>query len=97
MPADGHTWKTTSALNQDIWESFQATDLATVREDLDASHMRLGALIRSHDDEELFEKRRYAWTGSTALGSYLISATSSHYGWAIKLLKRFAREVRTKE
>ena len=66
MPADGHTWRTTPALNQDIWESFQATDLATVREDLDASHKRLGALIRSHDDEELFEKRRYVWTGSTS-------------------------------
>ncbi|MEL6140134.1 MAG: ClbS/DfsB family four-helix bundle protein, partial [Bacteroidota bacterium] len=30
----------------------------------------------------------YAWTGTTSLGAYLISSTSSHYDWAYKLIKR---------
>ena len=39
-------------------------------------------------DDELFEKKRYKWTGSTSLGAYLVSATSSHYDWAFKLIKK---------
>ncbi len=45
-------------------------------------------LIEKHSDVELFEKKRYKWTGTTSLGAYLISSTSSHYDWAIKLIKR---------
>ena len=39
-------------------------------------------------DEELFTKKKYHWTGSTSLGSYLVSATSSHYDWALKLIRK---------
>lgn len=45
-------------------------------------------IIEKHTDEELFTKKKYKWTGSTSLGSYLISATSSHYDWALKLMKK---------
>ncbi|HOP45228.1 MAG TPA: ClbS/DfsB family four-helix bundle protein, partial [Flavobacteriales bacterium] len=41
--------------------------------------------------EELFEKKRYRWTGSTSLGAYLVSATSSHYDWALKLIQKVLR------
>ena len=34
------------------------------------------------------EKKKYKWTGSTSLGAYLVSATSSHYDWAYKLIKK---------
>jgi hypothetical protein len=44
-------------------------------------------LIGKHTDEELFTKKRYGWTGSTSLGAYLVSATSSHYDWALKTLR----------
>ena len=37
---------------------------------------------------ELFEKRRYRWTGSTSVGSYAVSATTSHYDWAMKHLRK---------
>ena len=46
------------------------------------------ALVRAHDDEELFAKRRYPWTGSTSLGAYLVSSTSSHYDWALTKLRK---------
>lgn len=35
-----------------------------------------------------FQKKQFAWVGNTTLGSYFISATSSHYEWAIKKLKQ---------
>lgn len=42
-------------------------------------------------DAELFEKKRYKWTGTTLLGAYFVSATSSHYDWAYKLIKKAKR------
>ncbi len=44
-------------------------------------------LIGKPTDEELFTNKCYGWTGSTSLGAYLVSATSSHYDWAIKTLR----------
>ena len=37
--------------------------------------------------KELFSKGVYKWAGGSTLGSYFVSATSSHYAWAIKKLK----------
>ncbi len=31
-----------------------------------------------------FSKKVYKWVGGSTLGSYFVSATSSHYDWAIK-------------
>jgi hypothetical protein len=49
------------------------------------------ALVERHEEADLFTKKRYAWTGSTSLGSYAVSCTSSHYTWASDLIRRFAR------
>jgi hypothetical protein len=51
-------------------------------------------IIEKHTDEELFTKKKYAWTGTTSLGSYLISATSSHYDWGLKTIKLLRKLVR---
>ncbi len=88
MPAKGYTWKDTSALNRTIWEHYSKTDLNEVKTLLRGSFSKINALIKSHTNEELFEKKRYNWTGSTSLGSYLVSCTSSHYDWALKLIKK---------
>ncbi|MEL7530301.1 MAG: ClbS/DfsB family four-helix bundle protein [Bacteroidota bacterium] len=87
MPADGYTWRDTGKLNQKIWDLYQAISLAQIRAEFERSAQRVQKLILAHTDEELFEKKRYQWTGSTSLGAYLISATSSHYDWAYKLIK----------
>ena len=34
-----------------------------------------------------FQKKVYKWVGGSTLGSYFVSATSSHYNWAIKKIK----------
>jgi len=91
MPAKGYTWKMTPELNINIWEDCQQESLATITEKLHASFEQLQQIIQSHTDEELFEKKRYPWTGSTSLGAYLISNTSSHYYWALQLIKKQLR------
>lgn len=45
-------------------------------------------IIEKHINEELFEKKKYKWTGTASLGTYLIFATSSHYDWEIKIIKK---------
>ncbi len=91
MPAEGYSWKTTPELNEAIRQKVQRISLKKVRSNLEQTHDQLQKLILSHTNVELFEKRRYAWTGSTSLGSYLTSATSAHYNWAIKLLRKYQR------
>jgi len=88
MPAKGYTWKTTPELNRVIWEKYNNTNLAEVRVLLDKSYKDLQKVITKHSNNELFEKKKYKWTGSTSLGAYLVSATSSHYDWAYKLIKK---------
>ncbi|WP_092178941.1 ClbS/DfsB family four-helix bundle protein [Cyclobacterium xiamenense] len=88
MPAKGYTWKTTPELNKWIWEKYKDTSLEDAKKDLKSSYKKVRRLIEKHSDEELFEKKRYKWTGTTSLGAYLVSATSSHYDWAYKLIKK---------
>lgn len=88
MPAKGYTWKTTPQLNKWIWENYRTTELDEARELFENSFKSVSEVIDKHSNEELFQKKRYKWTGSTSLGAYLISATSSHYDWAYKLIKK---------
>lgn len=88
MPASGYSWKTTPALNLMIWESCQSASLSDIQALLEQSHNQVHAIIEDHSEEELFEKKKYKWTGATSLGAYLVSATSSHYAWALKLIKK---------
>ena len=57
------------------------------------SAARVRALVERHEEADLFTKKRYAWTGSTSLGSYAVSCTSSHYAWASDLIRRFAKAL----
>lgn len=87
MPAAGFTWRQTPQLNDRIWEDHAGWSYPQAMQAYLESRERCLALIRAHTDEELFTKRRYPWTGSTSLGQYLVSATSSHDVWAVKTLK----------
>ena len=88
IPAKGYTWKTTPELNRKIREEYKDTDLSTVLKMLEDSFAAIREIISRHTDEELFEKKKYKWTGTTSLGAYLVSATSSHYEWALKLIRK---------
>ena len=93
MPAPGYTWKTTPELNEKIYQEHRTQAYDKVAPELKASHQKMMALINDHSDEELFTKKKYKWTGSTSLGSYAVSASSSHYQWAIDLIRKWKKTL----
>ena len=42
------------------------------------------------------DNKYYAWTGTTSLGSYCVSATASHYDWALKKIKKHQKTLKEK-
>ena len=82
-----YNWKTYPEMNVGFWEKHQTTPYADSKKMLRDSHRKVLKLIEKFSDKELFEKKHFAWTGTSSLGSYCISATSSHYDWAIKKIK----------
>ncbi|MDR0763979.1 MAG: ClbS/DfsB family four-helix bundle protein [Synergistaceae bacterium] len=86
LPAP-YNWKTYGDMNAGFWKKHQPTPHERSREMLKESHRAVVMLIDTFSDEELFEKKHFSWTGGTTLGSYCVSATSSHYDWAIKKIR----------
>lgn len=91
VPAPGRTWRETPLLNSEIWERYAAVPYDEAAALLDASHREVVGLIAEHTQDQLFDRGVYAWTGSTTLGAYLVSSTSSHYVWGVKTLKAIRR------
>jgi hypothetical protein len=87
IPAEDVTWQTLPVLNHRIYEKYKGRELKKAIIMFMKSHKDIMALIEKHNDEELFTKKKYPWTGTTSLGAYLISATSSHYDWGLKTIK----------
>lgn len=83
-----YNWKTYPQMNIGFWEKHQNTPYEDSKQMVKESHGRVMQLLERFTDEELFEKKHFPWTGTTSLGSYCISATSSHYDWAMKKIKR---------
>jgi len=91
MPAPGYTWSQTPALNEEIFQRHKDEPWDQVVNRLDRSYHRVDEVIASYRNNDLFTNKRYAWTGSTSVGAYATSATSSHYAWARKLVKRWLK------
>lgn len=83
-----YNWRTYPDMNVEIWRKHQSTPLSKAKELLADSHQAALQALEPFTDEALFTKQFFPWTGTTSLGSYFVSATSSHYDWAIKKLKR---------
>jgi len=88
IPAKGYTWKTTPELNRFIQRKYITMSLEEAKQLLSTTHKEMIRTIQRYTNEELFEKKRYKWTGTTSLAAYLTSGTSSHYDWAFKLIKK---------
>ncbi len=82
-----YNWKTYPQMNIELRDRHQDTSFDQAYAQLKTSHAEVVALIESFTEDELFTKRHFRWTGTTNLASYCISATSSHYAWAVKKLK----------
>ncbi|QIL46851.1 ClbS/DfsB family four-helix bundle protein [Vagococcus coleopterorum] len=83
-----YNWKNYGEMNQMFFEKHQNTSYDEALRLLKSSHESVMELIEAHSNEELFEKNIFPWTNTTTFGSYCVSATSSHYEWAIKKIKQ---------
>jgi len=88
MPAPGYKWNQTPQLNQAIYEKHRDRPLDEVMEQFHESHREILEVIRGLSNEELFTAGRYAWTRKNTMGTYFVSATSSHYLWARKEIRK---------
>ena len=84
---DPYNWRTYGDMNVEFWKKHQNTSLEDATKALQKSHKEVLKLAENFTNEELFSKKVYKWVGGSTLGSYFVSATSSHYDWAIKKLK----------
>jgi hypothetical protein len=83
-----YNWKTYSTMNIEFWKKHQNTLLTDAKKMLKESHENVMILIETFTNDELFAKNTLAWTGTSTLGAYCVSATSSHYDWAMKKIKK---------
>lgn len=88
MPAEGYSWKDLPELNKVIWKKYQKHSLAKSRKLFHQSFEDILKIVDKHSDEELYTKKKYAWTGSTSLGAYIASAIYSHNIWGYKIIKK---------
>lgn len=82
-----YNWRTYPQMNIVFWENHQNTPYIKAVEMVKESHANVIQLIEAFTNDELFTKKHFSWTGTTSLGSYGVSATSSHYVWAMKKMK----------
>lgn len=82
-----YNWKTCKEMNVSLWEKHQGTSLEDAKEMLMKSHKDIMELADRYSNEQLFSKGVFTWVGGSTLGSYFVSATASHYDWAMKKLK----------
>ncbi len=86
LPAP-YNWKTYGQMNVEFWRKHQSTSYEDSKKMLSSSHQQVIDLIEKFTNEELFEKQHFDWTGTSTLGAYCVSATASHYDWAMKKIK----------
>ena len=89
-----YSWKTYGDMNVEFWRKHQDTPYDEALQLVDGSHRKVIELVEDFSNDELFEKAYFHWTGTTTLGSYCVSATSSHYDWAIKKIRAHIRALK---
>jgi hypothetical protein len=88
-----YNWKTYGDMNVGFWENHQSTPYDQAVTLLRESHDKVMTLIESLSDEDLFTKGSFSWTGTSTLGSYCVSVTSSHYDWAMKKIRLYKKRM----
>jgi hypothetical protein len=91
-----YTFKTYGALNIEFNKKYKDTHLDEAIKMIKMSHLEAMHIIKSLTNEMLFTPKYFTWTGTTSLGSYCVSATSSHYDWAYKKIKKHLKMLQNK-
>lgn len=87
LPAP-YNWRNYKAMNEGFWANHQQTSLEDATESFKKSHHAVMTMIDTLTGNDLFSKAALPWTGGSTLGQYCVSATTSHYKWAQKKLRR---------
>ena len=93
VPAPGFKWNETPRLNRAIFETHRDRPLDEVVAWFRSSREEMRGVIASLTDEQLFTPGRFAWTRKNTLGTYFVSATSSHDLWARTRIARWRRRT----
>ncbi len=88
-----YTFKNITEMNVEFWEKHQNTSHQKAMNMLKNSHNEVMKIVETFSNEELFTKKYFSWSGTTSVGSYCVSSTSSHYDWAIKKLKKHKKNI----
>lgn len=88
LPAEGFNWAQLPALNKIIFDKHHERPLAEVQQGFNRSYRQMLKTVMALNDDDLFTVGRFAWTKKNTLGAYFISATSSHYMWARKEVRK---------
>ncbi|MEZ4553140.1 MAG: ClbS/DfsB family four-helix bundle protein [Dehalococcoidia bacterium] len=91
VPAPGFKWSETPALNAQIFEANRTQPLAGARRGLETRLARIREVIDATPPDVLFVRGHVGWTGTSSLGSYLVSATSSHLEWARREIRAWLK------
>lgn len=93
---EGYNWRSYGDMNIEFLKKHSSTTIDEAEDMLKKSHKEVMELVDGFTNEELFTKNIFNWTGTTTLGSYCVSSTSSHYDWAIKKLKAHRKNLKKK-
>ncbi len=88
---EGYNWKNYHFMNEELRNKHLNTAYDEALSLFMDSHQQVMKIVENYNYEQLFTKGYYQWVGSTSLGSYFISSTSSHYVWAIKKVKKLVQ------
>lgn len=93
VPAPGYKWNQLPQLNRAIFEKHRDRPLDEVLAAFRASRQEILGVIEALSDEDLFTAGRFAWTQRNTLGTYFVSATSSHDLWARTRIARWCKRA----
>ena len=93
LPAPGFKWNQTPALNEQIYWQYRDLSWDAVMALFIASRDKIWDTIRSVSNTDMFTPGQYKWTGKNAMGTYFVSATSSHYAWARKEIRKWIKNM----
>ncbi len=88
VPAQGYNWGQLPALNEQIRRRHDSLSLDEVLAIYRESHREITETMESIPEETLFTRGLYPWMNKNTLAAYFTSATSSHYRWARKELRK---------
>ncbi|WP_056989051.1 ClbS/DfsB family four-helix bundle protein [Lacticaseibacillus camelliae] len=92
-----YSWKNSGKLSRKIWQANQKTTLTEAKKAFESLYSDLMDQFEQANNEEMFLRGFYPWTGSLSLGEFATMVASTHYAWAIKVLTQYLKTTRAEK